>query len=122
MHHEDEEEDGGNNTPQNKRSSGSKARHGKKQWDRSHIRCLPFVEAEVRDRSGQKIKDRSVEEMIRLFRKRMSKSGVMEEYQGHRSFQKPSVRRRRKRLERDYHNRKQTERDHALRKLRGDSR
>lgn len=91
-------------------------------WESSHIRCLPYVEREAYDRSGRHTRDRGVEEMLRLFRKRVAKSGITEAERETRFYEKPSTQRRARKQKRDYDNEKRNDRERENARLRGDRR
>lgn len=103
-------------------SASNQRRRRVKPWDHSHIKDMPFVTREATDKHGRVVRERDVEEMIRIFKKRVDKSGVMDIVQEHRFFEKPSVKRRRNERERNYLIDKANERERRARKLRGDSR
>ena len=81
-----------------------------REWDRCRIKSKPFVESEVTDRRGRVVRARGVEEMIKIWKRRLSKSGIVEKYREGRHFEKPSDGRRRSRQERDYKIEKANER------------
>lgn len=91
-----------------------------RQWDRCRIKSIPAIEREVTDRRGRVSRERGVEEMLKLWKRRMAKSGIMEKYHESRYFQKPSDARRRQKQERDYKiekaNERRAEREERLRK------
>ncbi|RME26208.1 MAG: 30S ribosomal protein S21 [Candidatus Zixiibacteriota bacterium] len=91
----------------------------KRAWERSYTKCLPFVAAETTDRRGN-TRTRSVEEMLTLFNRRLSKSGLWDELKKRQHYTKPSDARRRQRQEIRYRIEKQTAREKARKKARGD--
>lgn len=84
-------------------------RNKNRRWTRSTIESLPYVEQEVRTRKG-KTRKRGVEEMLRDFRRRVQKSGVLEQARDNMYFTKPSDERRAKRRETDHQIKKQNRR------------
>lgn len=87
-------------------------------WDRSFIKCDPYVEREVRGRHGEVIRERNVEEMIRIFKKRVAKSGILDEYKNRRYYEKPSVGKRQEKLKQRYENDKRVEKEKAMKRRR----
>ena len=83
-------------------------RNKNRRWTRSTIKSLPYVEQEV-IRKGKKRK-RGVEEMLRDFRRRVQKSGVLEQARSNMYFTKPSDERRAKRRETEHKIKKQNRR------------
>ena len=100
----------------------SNSKTPKREWRGSTIKCLPYVEREVYDRNGRKKRERNVEEMIRLFKKRVQKSGIMEKVQEKRHYTKPSTKRRQEREEIEYELDKMAKREKEAKRIRGDRR
>lgn len=92
--------------------------HRKKNWERSYIKCDPYVERETTNRRGE-TRIRSTEEMIRVFNTRVKKSGHLSIARDRRAYRKPSEVRRAARERRSYEIQKHNEREaraHAIRK------
>lgn len=89
-----------------------------RQWTGSRIKCDPVVEGVKRNRRGDVVGKRSVEDMLRIFRKRVSKSGVLQVFRDKQSYTKPSDERRAKRQEIEYKIEKANERREEIKRSR----
>jgi hypothetical protein len=90
---------------------------GPKRWTGSRIKSDPYVSNTVADRRGGERK-RSVDEMLRILKKRLAKSGIPEAAQAKREFTKRSKAKRAIKKDVAYRLKKRADREKELDRLR----
>lgn len=101
------------NTPADRGQDGT----GPRSWTGSRIKSAPYVTNKYTDRSGAERK-RTVDEMLRILKRRLTKSGIHEAAALKREYVKPSTVKRRIKKDTDYRLQKTAKADKEIERLR----